>query len=59
MGNVCLGAAGVVESNFAEYLKAFTDQPAHSLSDLVDSAGYQRQPFLKRLLPRQVGLVSI
>ena len=44
MGNVCLGAAGVVESNFAEYLKAFTDQPAHSLSDLVDSAGYQGSP---------------
>ena len=26
-----------------------------ALEDLQDSTGYQRQPFLKRLLPRQVG----
>lgn len=52
-------AAGVIESQFADYLKAFTDQPAASLEDLIDSHGYQRQPFLKRLLPRQVCAKSL
>ena len=46
--------AGVIENNFADYLRTFTDQPAVALEDLVDGHGYQRQPFLKRLLPRQV-----
>ena len=48
--------AGVIETSFADYLRTFTDQPAAALEDLVDGGGYQRQPFLKRLLPRQVRL---
>jgi len=51
--------AGVIESSFAEYLHGFTDQPASALEDLIDSTGYQRQPFLKRLLPRQVRFAFI
>ena len=29
-----------------------------ALEDLQDSTGYQRQPFLKRLLPRQVRQIA-
>ena len=56
---MCMCYAGVIESSFAEYLHGFTDQPASALEDLTDSTGYQRQPFLKRLLPRQVRLAFI